>query len=182
MTSFSRTSERKSFSAKSRRPGAGEGGVRTKPRQSARSYSLWLLSRKEYSAKQLRDKLMQRGYSPEEADDALAYVQESRYQDDARFAHIKASSSARQHGDRHVRQALAEQGIDAELVAQELEQLAPEYERACAVARRFEGKPADAQLQQKVLRYLTYRGFSFAVAQRVWRERLAGGASPDEMA
>ena len=156
--------------------------ARKKPKQSATSYSLWLLSRKEYSAQQLTDKLVSRGYSAEEAQVALAYLQESNYQDDARFAHLKAASAARQHGNRRVRQKLAEQGIASELVTQELEQLEPEFERACAAAQRFVGKEPTQELRQKAFRYLTYRGFGFDVVQRVWKELVVRNAGRSEVA
>ena len=199
MSAFSRTSEQRAKrpSSPSRRRRAPAPSIanpqaspdwerssqrpaRKRPKQSATSYSLWLLSRKEYSAQQLTDKLVARGYSAEEAQEALAYLQESNYQDDARFAHFKAASASRQHGNRHVRQLLAEQGIESELVAQELEQLEPEYERACAAARRFVGKALTPELRQKAFRYLTYRGFGFDVVQRVWKEFLSAGSAEQQ--
>lgn len=139
------------------------GEPRKKPKQSATSYSLWLLSRKNYSEKQMHDRLVQRGYDKAEADSALAYLRESHYVDDAQYAQQRIQARAPRHGDRRVRQALSTSGISREMIDEQMGQLReenPEPERVLAVVAKFEGKRLDQALRQKVLRYLAARGFS----------------------
>lgn len=135
------------------------GGKREPPSRTAKSYATWLLSRREYSAKELSDKLVLRGYPVEEAAEALVLMQGYGFQDDTRFAGMKARASSRRMGDRRVTMQLAEKGISRELASQQLEQLEPEAERAVAVASKFEGKPLDEVMKAKVWRFLAYRGF-----------------------
>lgn len=56
-----------------------------KPKQSAHQYAGWLLSKRKYSAAVLRRKLVLRGYSEQEADDALILLQGLNYQSDERY-------------------------------------------------------------------------------------------------
>lgn len=134
--------------------------TREPPKRSAQSYALWLLSRREYSAKELAAKLTQRGYPAEAAAEAVTWAQSHGFQNDTRFAESSARSHSRRMGDRRVAAELAEKGISRELAAQQLEELQPEGERAVDIARRFEGKPLDEALKAKVWRFLAYRGFS----------------------
>ncbi|HBK86180.1 MAG TPA: recombination regulator RecX, partial [Firmicutes bacterium] len=59
---------------------------RSKPKSSARSYALWLLGRQAYAAQRLRERLVRRGYSVEEANDAVDYLIEIKYLDDEVYA------------------------------------------------------------------------------------------------
>lgn len=136
-----------------------------RPRQSATSYTLWLLGQRDYSASELRKKLAFKEYTPEEIEAALAYVQENHYQDDTRYARVKAEAKARKLGNRRIRQTLAEKGIEAEVISAQLEQMDPETERVISAVSRFEGKPLTPEQRQKVFRFLAYRGFSSAATK-----------------
>jgi regulatory protein len=148
----------------------------TKELQPAKRYLAWLLSCREYSAQQLRTKLKQKGYPPEEIESALELMQSYKYQSDERYAQMRARNDAPRSGNRRVRARLAESGIAADLAEEQVAQLAPEAERACALAQRFVGKPFDDALKAKVWRFLAYRGFS-AEATRRALARLAEAAA-----
>jgi hypothetical protein len=64
-----------------------------KPKQLAHHYAGWRLSKREYSAAVLRRKLVLRGYSEQEADDALILLQGLNYQSDERYAEMKPGRS-----------------------------------------------------------------------------------------
>ena len=130
-----------------------------KPRQSAKSYVVWLLSKREYSALELRKKLKLRGYEEAEISEALEFAQSHDFQSDERFARIKTQSSASRLGNRRLAQTLKNNGIEAEVIDEQLESLEPENERAIRVAGRFKGKPLTTQMYAKVQRFLLYRGF-----------------------
>jgi len=135
--------------------------------QPAKRYLAWLLSRREYSAKQLRTKLKQKGYEPEAIEDALTLMQSYKFQSDERYAQMRARNDAPRSGDRRVRARLAESGIEPELAAEQIAQLAPESDRAMNLVGRFEGKPYDEALKTKVWRFLAYRGFSSEAIRHV---------------
>ncbi len=136
--------------------------TREPPKRSAKSYSIWLLSRREYSAKELQDKLTTRGYPLEEAAAAVVSMQGYGFQDDTRFAEGKARASSRRMGNRRVTAVLVEKGVSKEMAAQQLEALEPENDRVLRMVEKFSGKPLDEALKAKVWRFLAYRGFTGA--------------------
>lgn len=135
-------------------------------RQPAKRYLAWLLSRREYSAQQLRTKLKQKGYGLEETEEALALMQSYKFQSDERYAQMRARNDAPRSGNYRVRARLADSGIAADLAEEQVAQLAPEADRACALVERFAGKAFDDTLKAKVWRFLAYRGFSSEAIRR----------------
>lgn len=156
---ITRTSDRKSL-YKSRDPTA----PREKPAQSCKAYAGWLLSRRDYSAGVLRNKLVLRGYDAEEADAAMAFLIANKYQSDERYAQSLAQSLARRAGNRRVLMTMQQKKLDPVTSAVQLEQLAPESERVLQVAEKFRKDVAvegmTTKLQQRIYRFLAYRGFS----------------------
>lgn len=138
----------------------------TKELQPAKRYLAWLLSRREYSAHQLRTKLKQKGYEPAAIEEALELMQSYKYQSDERYAQMRARNDAPRSGDRGVRARLVASGIDADLATEQISQLAPEADRAKSLVQRFVGTPYDEALKTKVWRFLAYRGFSSDAIKR----------------
>jgi regulatory protein len=142
---------------------ATEKKEKEKPRQSSKSYALWHLSRREFSAAELRKKIIQRGYTEQEADEAMAFVQEHNYQSDERYAGMKARSTAHRAGNRKIQMVLRTKGVEDPVVQAQLEILAPESERAIEAVEKFRKLAVDGvsrELSTKIWRYLSYRGFS----------------------
>lgn len=133
------------------------------------SYVLWLLGRREYGEKELRDKLRQRGFTPEAIDKGIAYAKESGYQSDARYANQKAASLGRRMGNSRISRELKNKGIEAEAIRLELEELQPEIDRANALLSKFDGQELTPELRGKITRFLAYRGFSFDVIKQALR-------------
>ncbi|MBC8737404.1 regulatory protein RecX [Paraburkholderia sp. UCT31] len=140
-------------------PKRNEDGTLVPPKQSAKSYLVWLLARHEYSAADLRAKLIRRGYPAEDADAALSFAQEHRFQSDERYARMKSQSAAGRHGNYRLKQTLKAKGIEAGVIEAQLEDIEPEADRAVRVAARFKGKELTRELRQKAHRFLMYRGF-----------------------
>src|ERR1700686_2868946 len=107
-------------------PKRNEDGTIQPPKQSAKAYLVWMLSRHEYSAADLRAKLIRRGYGAEEVDAALGFAQEHRFQSDERYARMKSQSAAGRHGNYRLKQTLKAKGIEAEVIEAQLEEIAPE--------------------------------------------------------
>lgn len=125
----------------------------------ARRYMAWLLARREYAASELRLKASQKGYDKEHIEDSLAFLQLQGYQNDNRYAGMKARQSASRWGDRHIAYALKAKEIQPEDVAAQISVLPDESERAWGLLGRFLGHAWDASLKQKVWQRLATRGF-----------------------
>jgi SOS response regulatory protein OraA/RecX len=155
---YSRTSER--WPRKERTRSA------EKPKQSATAYAVWLLSRREYSAALLQEKLLARGYASDEVSATMRFLHENNYQSDTRYAGMKARNTAHRAGDRKIAMLLAQKGIAEDLASAQIAELLPEEERAAqAASAKFAQqvtaeKGISPELAQKIWRHLGYRGFS----------------------
>ena len=79
----------------------------------AKNYCLYLLSRREYSQKELLNKSMQKGFSRAEIESVLTEFAENNWQSDARFAENYARSRLRKgYGTTAIRYELSQKGID----------------------------------------------------------------------
>lgn len=132
-------------------------------------YVLWLLGRRDYSEKELRDKMRLRGFEAEAIDAGIAYAKESGYQSDARYASHKASALSRRLGNGRILRELKDKGIEPAAASAELEALEPELDRAVGLLARYEGQPLTLELRGKITRFLAYRGFSFEVIKKALR-------------
>src|SRR5690349_12386 len=78
----------------------------------ARDRALGLLSRREHSTRELKQKLAQRGYEAGERDDAIDSLKRSDYQSDDRFAAVLIRRRAESgYGPRHIEAELRSHGI-----------------------------------------------------------------------
>ncbi|KWU23371.1 regulatory protein RecX [Burkholderia cenocepacia] len=130
------------------------------PKLSPKAYAVRLLSRREYSARALTDKLVEVGYERDAATAAVAAMQEHGFQSDERYAEMRVRQDGRRMGNRRVAASLEDRGIAKDLVAEKLADLAPESERAVELASRFAGSPLDERNKAKIWRFMGYRGFS----------------------
>jgi regulatory protein len=79
----------------------------------AKNYCLYLLSRREYSQKELLTKLMQKGFSRIEIEPVLNELAENDWQSNARFAENYARARLRKgYGATAIRYELSQKGID----------------------------------------------------------------------
>jgi regulatory protein len=111
------------------------------------------LQRRQRSARELVERLEERGVSPADRLRTLGTLQSAGLVDDGRFARERARAlAARGCGDALIRDDLERRGIVSEEVETALALLLPEAERAAAVvARRGSGA--------RTARYLASRGF-----------------------
>lgn len=133
-----------------------------------------LLKTKDYTVKQLRDKLESGGYPEAIIEEALAYVENFHYTDDLRYAVGFISSHEGSRSRRRIEQDLLERGIDkATLEAawtQWEEQGGSRDERAMIHAlldkKRFDPERADQRERQKMYRLLVRKGFPGDLVRR----------------
>ena len=83
------------------------------PKLTVKNYCLYLLSRREYSQKELLTKLLQKGFSHEEITPVLEELTQSDWQSNARFAENFARNRLKKgYGQTAIRYELSQKGIN----------------------------------------------------------------------
>ena len=127
-----------------------------------------LLQKKDYTEKQLREKLVEGQYPEKLVDEAIEYVKSYRYLDDERFVrdyityHISDRSRAR------IIQDLVGKGVDKDLIneiANELydeENQDPELSQITTLLNKkhYDPKNCDFKDKQKIMAFLARKGYS----------------------
>lgn len=149
-------------------------GEKTAPQRPAKHYALWLLGQREWSAKEMGQRLKFKGYPSVEIEECLAFLADKGLQDDARYAEVRARSKARLLGNRRIKMDLATKGIDEDTAAQAMSDLPGEPERAWTVAARFEAKLETPAQQAKAWRFLLARGFRSDTIKATLKQMQAG--------
>lgn len=136
--------------------------------------ALRLLTRREHSAKELSEKLKQKGFQAEEIESALESCQRLDLQSDKRFVEVYVRSRIRQgYGPLKIVQELKQKGVDSELIHKEIKQEAPNW---LTHALNVWEKKCKGQINlsfqeiQKQQRFLLYRGFDMDIISQVVKE------------
>jgi regulatory protein len=133
-----------------------------------------LLARRGHARRELRDKLLERGFEDPHVEEVLDVLEERGTLDDERFARHQAELLIeREWGPRQVRKKLAERGVDRETIDQVIDTVGGEHGwwRRCweRTVERF-GDPSEWWEDQKIrraFRHLEHRGFPKALIRRV---------------
>jgi regulatory protein len=131
----------------------------------ARTAALRLLSRRDYTSAELRDKLASREYSAGDIDEALASLAAERLLDDRRAAaaHVRTASRVKGRGRLRIQRELEARGLDRDVVRQALEEL-PAADESAALDRWLQRRrlPArlPAALRRRLFQQLLRRGFT----------------------
>lgn len=150
-----------------------------KPKDDTRSVydkALGLLSRREYSARELKRKLASRGHAATEAGAAIDRLQTQSYQSDERFASGMARKrSAQGYGPQRIQAELKSHGLSdvairAALAALDIDWIAS----ASAQLRRHTGArvPSNHAERAKRAQFLLRRGFDAATVRAVTRAEM----------
>ena len=142
-----------------------------------------LLKNKEYTVKQLRDKLLEGGYPESVVKEALDYVARFHYTDDLRYAVAFITCHEGTRSRRRMEQDLLGRGIDRDTLEQAWreweEQGGRQDEQAMIMKllekRGYEPEKADIKEKQRQGAFLMRRGFS---GEQV-RKALFGGGYED---
>ena len=135
---------------------------RSSSRGLERQKALELLSRRPHSRKELKDKLLRRGVSEEDAEDCVAWLAERGFLDDEEYAGAVARHyAAKGYGAGRVRSELQRRGIDRELAADTLSDLPDNAGKIDAFLARRLDDPHDREAVRKVSAALFRRGFSW---------------------
>jgi regulatory protein len=143
------------------------------------TYFNLLLSRRDYSVKELEKKGQEKGFSLEEITEAIAHLQSLGYQSDRRLANTLIESGKGKYGKAGIRRKCLSKGITPELFEQAWDQqaelpddLAETQDLQAKVERKYkitDWTNLDPQTQAKVYRYLQYRGFNPREVLEYWQ-------------
>ena len=127
-----------------------------------RNRGLELLSYRPMSCKELREKLVQKGEDPVCAEEAVQWLQEHRFLDDARYAGMVVRHYAgKGYGAGRIRQELQRRGIPRELWEDALGELPESDDRLDRYLASKLKDPEDRVQIQKISASLVRRGFSW---------------------
>ena len=137
-----------------------------------------LLKNRQYTERQLMDKLLLGGYDQETAQKAVDYVKAYRYVDDSRYACDYISCHMGSHSLKEIEQKLLQKGVDRQLIRSAMEELeengfVPDEEemiRKLLEKKRYSAEHASEKDKQRIYSYLYRKGFSIDTARRVMEE------------
>lgn len=146
----------------------------------ATKYAMNLLVKKDYTSKELTDKLTKAGYTENSAGAALTYVSSYHYVDDLSYARRYLETYSDRKSIKKMQMELRQKGIPDELFARAKDEAQMEDE-ADTLRYYAEKKARSLDLsqekdRQKLLRFLVGRGFSFGDARNMLQE-LSDGVS-----
>jgi len=122
---------------------------------SAFDYGAYILGLHDRSEKELYEKLLKKGYTPEESASAMAKLVDYGYVDDTRYARHYAEQKLHSYGKRKVEYDLIYKGVSAEIVAEVLEELVDEdvmiSEIKTVISKKLKGSVHEDRDQLKKL-------------------------------
>jgi regulatory protein len=168
------------FSASERRPGED-----TPPTGSARSAAIRLLSRRDYTTHEIRERLIERGFDAAVVDQTLLDLHQNRLLDDRRVAaaHARAAVVVKGRGRWRVARELEARGISRELAHEAMAELDVNAEgdalKKILVRKRFPAQPSAAE-RRRMVQHLLRRGFAADAIYRALGRGLGEADDPTE--
>lgn len=137
-----------------------------------------LLTFKDRTEKELRDKLKEKGYGDNEIDETTEFLKSYGYIDDLRYAKkfVADGINVRCHGPDRIRIELMRKGVSRETAAEVLENAAidPRAQIEAALEQRFShadlGNPKE---RNRILGYFARRGYAYRDVISTINERCA---------
>ena len=135
----------------------------TAPRD-ARLAAMRLLTRREHSSQELKQKLQHKGFDASLVDKVAEQLKQEGLLSDKRFAESYARSrTGKGYGPLRIQQELRQRGASDDIIAATVIEDDPDwFERACRVREKRFGKvlPDDIKEKLRQQRFLQYRGFT----------------------
>jgi regulatory protein len=146
--------------------------------EKARKYMLKILKIKDFSEKELFEKLADKGYSRETAEETLEYLKNHGFIDDKTYAArlVKKYSEDRPSGTYLIKRKLKEKGInqdDSEQYIKNVDELSTARKYILKKLHKIKGK-TEEEAKKFIYRNLMSRGFSYDSVEKILNE-YAGG-------
>lgn len=134
-----------------------------------------LLMKRQYTEKQLYDKLIQGGYDAATAEAALVYVRSFHYVDDAEYASEFIRCNSGKRSRREIEQKLRQRGISSEMIAEAFDRMQEmgfscneeDMIRTLLQKKHFDPAQADDREKQRLYGFFYRKGFSMDLVRRV---------------
>ena len=130
---------------------------------SAKEYAVKLLGFCDRSEKEIREKIIKKGYSEAECEEAIAFCREYGYIDDSRFAghFVHDAVNLKKLGKARIKMELRQKGVNEEAIEEALCTIEGERELLKSeMERRFGSLDfSDKKVKNKVFGYFARRGF-----------------------
>lgn len=142
----------------------------------ARGYALRLFKFRPRSEAELKDKLLQHGYSPEVSALVVGEFKTLGFVDDAAFARAWLQSRLKKYGYRRVSLELLRLGLAKDLIAAAWAQIRGDYDELAIArdiagrrVRLYKGLPV-VKSKKRLMDYLARRGYSAETINKVVKE------------
>ncbi len=127
-----------------------------------------LLQTKDYTRKQLKDKLLQGGYGEKIVEQALCYVESYHYIDDLRYAKSYISYRLETKSRRKLEQELFIKGVNFEIIQKAFEELSEEGQESDEISlindllikKKYNFDHPETKEMQRMYGFLSRKGFS----------------------
>ena len=136
----------------------------------AASKAMQLLLACQRTEKELRRKLLEKQFSPEACDAAVAYVAAYGYLDDRRYAEVYLHSMEKKKSRSRIRMELVEKGVRTEWIEEAFAEAPDEEEEVVwSLLCKKAGEPhrLDEKELRRAVAYLERKGFSPSV---IWKQ------------
>lgn len=139
-----------------------------------KSYILYMLSRREYSKKELYDKMIEKVYfEKDDIEKALKWAEEYNYLSDEKFAESNINYKLHHKGNNQIRFLLKDKGISDEIIEEALSKSVGESDRAIKTLLKYRNskikdKEIDMKIKDKAFRFMASRGFSYNNIKDAW--------------
>ena len=133
--------------------------------------SLDILSRREHSVSELRNKLIRFNPDPNDLKDVIERLITSNFLNDKRFASAFIRSKAESgYGPNYISQYLTKKGIPSDKY--DIYSLEIDWEDKCLTQfnKKRRNKEINFKEKEKILRFLAYRGFSYEIIKNALKE------------
>lgn len=121
------------------------------------------LGRRSASKGELKKKLLSKGFSKEDSDEAIAWLEERGFVDDKAYADaLMQYYSSRGYGARRISEELYRRGISREISEEVLSRIPDSEDEICAlIEKKLHGEALTPEKKNKIIAFLIRRGFGY---------------------
>ena len=136
--------------------------------------ALKIIEKSYKTEKEIRDKLIEKGYEADVIDPTIKFLREYNFINDESYTRMYVKDRLRSQGSQKIKYALMRKGIDEESIKNELDNIDRDSEKEIAMElaqkkyNQLSKRESDKyKLWNKLCRYLVGRGYDYSLAKSV---------------
>lgn len=139
-----------------------------------KKYILFMLSRREYSRKELYQKMIEKEYfTKENIEKNLDWAEEFGYLSDERFTESNINYKLKNKGNNKIKYLLKNKGVSEDIIDKVLSETVSEENRAIHTLLKYKNskikeKVIDEKIKEKAIRFMASRGFNYNHIKEAW--------------